>query len=91
VQLGIHVGPLASRGGGGFCLCSLPLIPSPYLDCLVGPQWERVCLVLLGLDVPGWGGTQRKPPFSEEKGKKAVEGEVCKGGTGSGDCDKDVK
>jgi hypothetical protein len=28
-------------------------LPS-YLDCLVGPQWERKCLDLLGLDVPGW-------------------------------------
>lgn len=24
------------------------LSPSPYLDCLAGPQWERICLILLG-------------------------------------------
>jgi len=29
-------------------------IPFPYMDCLVGPQWEeRRWLVLLELDVPG--------------------------------------
>jgi hypothetical protein len=27
----------------------------PYLDCLAGPQWEWRYLVLLGLDIPGWG------------------------------------
>jgi len=24
----------------------------PYLGCLVGPHWERMCLVMLGLDAP---------------------------------------
>lgn len=28
-------------------------IPFPYLNCFVGAEWERMCLVLLGLDVPG--------------------------------------
>lgn len=48
-------------------------IPFPYLDCLVGPQWERMCSVLLELDVPGQGDAQ---------GEGAVGGEICKGGTG---------
>ena len=46
---------------GGSCLglCSLPLdpLPPPYLDSLVGPQRERMCLDLLGLDTPMRGGT----------------------------------
>ena len=44
-------------------------IPFPYMDCLVGPQWERMYLVLLGLDIPKWGDTKVGLPFSEEKGK----------------------
>ena len=31
--------------------------PSPYLDSLVGLQWETICLELLGLDEPRWKGT----------------------------------
>jgi hypothetical protein len=38
-------------------------IPFLYLDCLIEPQWDRRCLVLLGLDVPGWDGTQEMLPF----------------------------
>jgi hypothetical protein len=44
--------------------------PSPYLDYLVGPQWERMCLFLLGLDVLGWGGTQGR--FSKERGRGSL-------------------
>jgi hypothetical protein len=40
----------------GFVACHW--IPFAYLDCLVGTQWEKMYLVLLGLDVPGCGGTQ---------------------------------
>jgi len=29
-----------------------------------------MCLVLLGLDDPGWGNTQGRLPFSEEKGRR---------------------
>jgi hypothetical protein len=31
-----------------------------YLDCVLGSQLERRCLILLGLDVPGgrWSGKQ---------------------------------
>ena len=31
-----------------------------------------MCLVLLGLDVPEWGGTEGRFPFSEEKGRGAM-------------------
>ena len=33
-------------------------VPFSYLDSWVDPYWKRSCLVLLGLDVPGWYGTQ---------------------------------
>jgi hypothetical protein len=53
MQLGLHVGPLRveTRAANDFVACNW--IPFPYLDYLVGPQWERRRLVLLGLDVPG--------------------------------------
>lgn len=46
--------------------------------CEEWPHWEEVHLVLLRLDVLGWVGTHRGPPFSEEKGR----GEECEDGTG---------
>jgi hypothetical protein len=55
-----------SRGCLG--LCSLPLDAlTPYLDCLFGPQRERMCLDLPELDAPVWGGIQGVFTFSEEK------------------------
>lgn len=52
VQLGLYVGPLTT--GAVLFLTLLSNIGSlSYLDYLVGPQGERMCLVLLGLDVPG--------------------------------------
>lgn len=39
----------------------------PYLDCLVRPQWERMCLDLLGLDAPGWVVPKGALPFPAEK------------------------
>ena len=39
-----------------------------YLDCLAGPQWERMCLDLLGLDALKWGGTQERFPLREGEG-----------------------
>lgn len=58
-------------------------IPIPELDCLVGPQWERMCLVLVGIDVPGWGGTRGGGfSLSEEKGRGYGRGEIYKGRTG---------
>ena len=52
----------------------LPLFPgigfsSPYLDCMVRPQWRRISLVLLRLDALGRGGKQVGLLFSEEKGR----------------------
>lgn len=38
----------------GLCSLSLDAL-TPYLDCLFGPQWERMCIDLLGLDAPLWG------------------------------------
>lgn len=42
-----------------------------------------MCLVLLRLDIPGWGGIQEELPFSKEKGKGQWVGEICKGGPGN--------
>jgi hypothetical protein len=42
----------------------------PYLDCLVGPQWERIYLVLLELDALGQVVPKNGFPFSEEKGRE---------------------
>lgn len=50
-------------------------IPLLYLDFLVEPWLERICLVLLGLDVPGWADTQGG--FSEGVG--TTWGGICKG------------
>ena len=58
-------------------------IPFPKVDCLVGPQWERMCLVLVGIDVPVWGGTQGEGfPLSEEKRRGYGRREIYKGRTG---------
>ena len=47
------------RGGGGCCfgVCNMPLGPFPLPEL---PGWAsmREDVVLLGLDAPGWGGTQ---------------------------------
>lgn len=68
-----------SRG----CLTLLPAIRShSYLDCLVEPQFERRCLVLLGLDVPGWGYTQRGLRFIWREGEGVIGRGICKGKTG---------
>ena len=56
MQLGLHVGLLTVAQGVVSDSFACPWIPFPYLDGLLGPQWERRCLVLLGLDVPGQGG-----------------------------------
>lgn len=55
VQFGLHVGLVT-----GLSLTLLPDIglPSLYLDCLVGLHWERMCLVLPGLDISEWGSTK---------------------------------
>jgi hypothetical protein len=51
VQLGLHVGPLTSRVGA--VVVSVPCHWRPF-----GSQWEKMYLVLVGPNVPGWGGTQ---------------------------------
>ena len=53
VQLGLHVGPLSiePRAVSDSVVCHW--IFFSYLNCLVEPQQERRCLVLLRLDVPG--------------------------------------
>jgi hypothetical protein len=56
VQLGLHVCPLTIEAGADSVACHW--IPFSYLDCLGEPQWERMCLVLLRLAVPWWGGTR---------------------------------
>ena len=55
---------------GCLSLCSLPLgLLNSYLYHLVGLQWERRCLVLLGPDIiPGCSGTQGWLLLSSEKG-----------------------
>lgn len=61
----MQLGPPTSRRGAGSVSVPWHWIPVPYLDCLVEPHGR---VVVLGLDVPGGGGTQTGLPFSEEKG-----------------------
>jgi len=72
-----------------------PRYPLPYLDCLVGPHWERICLVLMGLDVPGWGSTQSGLLPSLRRREGSNEEWICKGETerrgGRLGSDQDVK
>lgn len=64
VQLGAQGGHITSGGGVCLSLCSLPLDPLPSTWPVDGPQWKRMCLILLGLEVPGWGGTPGGAPPS---------------------------
>ena len=94
VQLGLHVDPLKS-GARTVHVCSLLLDIFLYLDYLIGLQWESMCLVLLGLDVPGWGGTQGwgGSIFSEDNGRSSGGG-ICKNRLKReerGSYDRDVK
>lgn len=50
---------MLNRGCLGLCSLSLDLLHL-YLDCLTGTWWEKMCLEMVGLDDPGWGGTQGK-------------------------------
>ena len=67
VQLGLHVGPLTTRMGAVSDSVACHWIFFLYMDCLDGPQLERICLFLLGLDVPGWGGTREELSFLRRK------------------------
>jgi hypothetical protein len=49
-QLGLHVDLLIIGEGAISVSVDCHWIPFSYLDCLVGPQWERMGLVLLGLN-----------------------------------------
>jgi hypothetical protein len=69
MQLGLHVGPPTTGVGVVSDSVACHWISFPHLDCLVGPQWERKCLVLLELGVLGWGGIQGDFPFFEENRK----------------------
>lgn len=53
-----NVDPLTIGAGAVSDSVACHWILFSLLDCLVGPQWERICLVLLGLDVPQLDGTQ---------------------------------
>ena len=70
MQLGVLVDPLKAGIGAAPVLYSLPLDPIPsFLDHLVGPQWMKTCLDLLGVDVQGWCITHGGFLFSGEKRK----------------------
>lgn len=66
------------------------------MACLVGPQWERISLILLGLDISGQAGTNEGSPSLRRKGGGnggCGEGSVrvgLEGEEGEG-CDHDVK
>jgi hypothetical protein len=58
-------------------LFSLPLDPlSPYLDRPIGPQWDRMYLDLLGLDVQDWIGIQGGTSSLQRTGGAVGEGFV---------------
>lgn len=60
VQLGLHVAPLTTGSGAVSDSVACHGILSPKLDCLAGPQWERMHLILLQQDVPGQDCTQEE-------------------------------
>ena len=66
---GLHVWPLTSEQGLSLSLFPVTECPSPYLNCLVGPQCGRMCLVLLGLDVSEWGLSKEFSPSCEKEGQ----------------------
>jgi hypothetical protein len=50
---------------------------------VVGPQWERICLDLLGIDVSELGGTQVGLLLLPREGEGwGVGGGICKGRPG---------
>ena len=57
VQLSLHGGPSEIGPGNDHkaIACMWNLVP--WLDCLISPQWERICLALLRLDVGGFEDT----------------------------------
>lgn len=62
------------------------------MGCLVQSQWERMCLVLLQLDLSRWDGTGWEGfPFSKERGTCGEEFVRVEPGGEEGGCDQDVK
>jgi hypothetical protein len=69
---------------------SLFLQMDPYLDHMAGPQWERMCLDLLSLEVPKEGSTSLRrrgqwgKDFKGGTGKRGGRGVVNNKGKGKG-------
>jgi hypothetical protein len=83
-----------TSGAETFSVSILWYIGSPFLyqHYLVWPQWKRMCLVLLRLDVPWWDGTQGGNPLVW--GGEGTMGGFVRVGLGrekGGGCDQDVK
>lgn len=76
--------PLPYDPGHGLSLTLWPVT--------VGPQWKGVCLVLLGLQVPGWSSPRAGLPLLWGEGEGIIVGEIYKGGTGRrGGYNRDVR
>ena len=58
MQLALHVGTLKLGGGAIPASVAYLWVPFPLAGIPCWPQWERMYLVLLQLDVPGQVGTQ---------------------------------
>ena len=96
LHLGLHVGSLTIGVEAVSDSVACHWILFPYLDCLFGLEWERICLVLLNWDVPWWSGTQNGRgnfPFSEEKRRSKWDGfaKAGLGGEERGGCKWDIK
>lgn len=84
VQLGLHVGLLTVGAGAVSDSVVCHGTPFPYMDCLAGPQWERMRLSY-SMCKGGWYPREASPL---RRGDLMVGG-ICKGGTGG--CNLDVK
>lgn len=68
VQFGLHMEPLSSEQVMFQTLCTAIGFPSPSLDCLVGPWWEKMSQACW----ESWSGTQGHFSllWGEEKGQQ---------------------
>ena len=57
MQLALQVSSLTSGASPNSHSVASPWVLSPFLGYLVWPQWERICLALLRLDVSEQVGT----------------------------------
>jgi hypothetical protein len=83
-QLGVHVGSITSGSGSFF-------VSVPSLDCLADLHWNRVYLVLLGLDVLRWCSTGS--PLLQDEREGAIGDGFLTVGLGrevGGSCDRNV-